>query len=166
MAASASEFVAGHYTSTWNAVDLGKTEVGFSLRPMWYKEDIRIDDFGDTTVDGIFRGANVRLSFELIQWGEAGVQNLVWHYMKVVGTTPAIGSIDVAKVGQPIAEWMAQLVLTPVSAVNLSLKTYTFPLCAPDTDHGAFNLNSRLRRATCNLIVYPNLTTGVLFTSA
>ena len=78
MAADSSRFVAGHYTAAFtggaenaaSSLDIGTTETGFDIRPQFYREDIRTDDWGDILVDGIYRGFNVYLSFELVQWVE------------------------------------------------------------------------------------------------
>lgn len=157
MPADASGFVAGHYTGTYNSLDVGTTEQGFMIDPVFHREDIRTDDFGDTIVDGIYRGYNLRISFELIRWSAAARDALMFPFDATLGTLAGIGQTIVGSFAK-------SLVLTPVSGINSNAKTYTFPLCVADGNHGGFNLNTRTRRARCNLLVFPHPTTGVLFT--
>lgn len=160
MAADAGSFVAGQYTALWVAADIGTTESGFSIKPQYYKEDIRIDDYGDAVVDGIWRGYNLRVSTQLSEWTKAGRQSLQFPFDTTLGTVINIGQ---SLIGGGYAK---ALTLTPVALINSANKTYTFPLCVPDGDHGGWNLNTRLRKVDVNVLVLVNRTTGVLFTQS
>ncbi len=160
MAADSSGFVSGHYLATWNALDLGRTEIGFKIRPNYHIEPIRDDAYGDAVVDGIYRGYDLFIDFDLTLWTAAERQNFQYAFD---GGTP--GTIQ--GVGQTIVGSFAkQLILTPVSGINSNNATYTFPLTAPEPGHGEFDLNTKWRRLKCRLKVYPALSTGVLFTSS
>lgn len=161
MPADTSSFVAGHYTATYGGVDIGTTETGFELRPTYYKEDIKIDDFGDTIVDGIYRGYNLRVTFELVQWTSAGREALQFPFDLEDGGT--LGTIRF--VGRTLKSFSEALVLTPVADINVANLTYTFLNVTPDGDHGAWNLNTKLRRVRCNLLCLMNsLSGGVVWT--
>jgi hypothetical protein len=151
-------FVAGHYTATWNSTDIGTTEDGFTINPSSFREPIKIDDYGDAEVNAIFRGININLTFELVQFGSTGAALLtdaIW------GDTP--GTIN--DVGQTYVTARAkELILTPVSGINSNNRVYTFPIVVPNQSHGGFKLNTKNRRLRADLMVYPNISTGLVFT--
>lgn len=161
MPADTSSFVAGHYTVTYNAQDLGTTELGFDIRPVYYKEDIRIDDFGDTIVDGIYRGYNLRISCQLSEWAAAGREIIQFPFDKF-SDGAVLGTIQ--DVGKTLVFFAKQMVFTPVANINVNSLTYAFPLTVPEGDHGGWTFNTKLRRVTINMLVLPNRATGLLFT--
>lgn len=167
MPADTSNFVAGHYTVTIanssgaSPLSIGTTEQGFRMTPRINGEEIRIDDFGDSVVDGIYRGYNILINCSLSQWGAAGRQRAQFVFDEVVGTLGTVGLIGQTWVGGGFAR---QIVFTPVSGINSNNKIYTFPLCIPQGDHGGFELNTRLRRINMNWLALVNATTGVVFT--
>lgn len=163
MAADTSSFVAGHYTLTYNGVDVGTTEQGFEMRPRYSREDIKVDEMGDSLVDGIYRGYNITITASLSQWGASGRQAFQFPFDTVVGTLGKVDLVGQTMVGGGFAK---QLVFTPVAGINTNNLTYTFPLVIPDGDHGGWNLNTRLRRVQINVIALVNRTTGVIFTQA
>lgn len=167
MSADSSTFVAGHYTAAFTggaensgtALDIGTTEVGFELRPQFYREDIRIDDYGDTVVDGIFRGVNVFLRFELVKW-VSGIERVLWPQSGST-TNPHTYHGDMgAHIGKTWQHLAGSLVLTPVADINSNLKTFTFHKVLPDGEHGAFSFNSRLRRMSCSFLCLPNISSS------
>jgi hypothetical protein len=162
MAADAGSFVAGHYTAGWGTAPqtIGTTESGFRISPVFYREDIRIDDYGDSIVDGIWRGYNVRVETQLSEWTSTGRQAIQNPFDTTFGTIIDIGK---SLVGGAFAK---QLVLTPVASINSANKTYTFPLCVPDGDHGGWSLNTRLRKVDIRLLVLVAKATGLLFTES
>lgn len=164
MAASTSKFVAGHYTAAYTAqtvannpannLDLGTTETGFTMRYANYSEDIRIDDYGDTIVDGIFRGFNCYVGFELVKW-VANITELIQpHYADAIDAN--FGDLG-GFIGQDWQTLGGKLVLTPVAGINANLKTFIFHICRPEADHGAWTFNTRLRRVRCNFLVMPTI---------
>lgn len=155
-----SRFVAGHYTATYSGVEIGTTEIGFDIRKANYAEDIRIDDFGDTVVDGIYRGYNLRIAFQLSEWAAAGREVLQFPQDLEDGGTMG----DMQFIGRTQVSFSKPLLLTPVAAINVSNLTFNFPLTIPEGDHGGWNVNTKLRRVTCSLIAFVNRTTGVVFT--
>ena len=156
MAADNSGFVAAPYTATWDTKALGFTEQGFQFSPIYARDDVRVDSFGDCLVDGIYRGYNLRLTFDLMEWNSAARESLANPF-----DAAGVGTLD--GIGKTLRHFAKQLILTPKSGINSLAKIYTFPLAIPDTDHGAFAFQTRSRRLRCNLIVLPDLTTGKLF---
>ena len=151
-------FVAGHYAVTWGSASLGTTEVGFNFKETQFKEGIKIDDFGDTEVDGIVRGFQTRVDFVLSEWKAAGRQAVMFPY-----TDSGIGIVD--GVGRTIVGggYAKSLVFTPVSNIHNLNKTWTFPLSIPEGDV-AWTLSTKLRTVAVKMIAYPNRATGATFT--
>lgn len=161
MAEGAYVFVAGHYTAAFTgngqtSLNIGTTEVGFEMRPTFYREDIKADDFGDTLIDGIYRGANVSLTFELIEW-RANATALMWPVNAADGDMGTVSGNALSLVGMTMQSLAGSLVLTPVTGISASLKTYTFLKVIPDGQHGGFSFNSRLRRMRCSLLCLPDI---------
>lgn len=149
MAAVTSQFLAGHYEATYDNTDIGTTEVGFNLNRTWNREDIRVDDFGDTVVDAIYRGYSLSIDFQLSSWSVVAIDKLMHPFSGTMGV--------VTDVGQAVFTVIAkELVLTPVTGINDLNLTYTFPRVVPDRDHGSFSLNTKLRRFRCSFLVLTN----------
>lgn len=161
MADRAYEFVAGHYTALFTGngqtnLAIGTTEVGFEMRPTFYREDIRADEFGDTLIDGIYRGANVELTFELIEWRENAAA-LMWPVNAANGDMGTTGGNALSLIGQTMQSLAGKLVLAPVTGINAKLQTYTFLKVIPNGQHGGFSFNSKMRRTRCSTICLPDI---------
>lgn len=153
-------FIAGHYIATWDGVDIGTTEEGFEIRPSHYREDVKIDDLGDTIVDGVYRGGQAGIIANLSEWNAAGREAIQFPYFKkvVAGSMTKfqlgdVGAIIVSGSGGGIGAFAKALVFTPVFS---TLKKYTFPLVMPEPDHGSWSFNNRLRRVAVNMIAVPD----------
>jgi hypothetical protein len=157
MAADSSGFVAGYYTCSWAAADLGITEAGWELVPSLSYEDIKGDQLADTIIDGIWRGWNLSLRATLIEWTPAG--RLACQYPASIATAD-VGNYVVQDIGKTIigGGFAKQLILTPVANINSNLKTYTFKYCAPspNSGHGGFRMSSNHRKIMVDLRVYPD----------
>lgn len=153
-------FVAGHYSVTWDGEDIGTTEEGFEIRPSHFREDIKIDDLGDTVVDGVYRGGQAGIVANLSEWNKAAREKIQFPYFDrvIIGSETEfrlgnVGAIIVSGSGPGVGEFAKALVFTPIFA---SLKPYTFPLVMPEPDHGAWSFNNRLRRWALNMIAVPD----------
>ncbi len=154
----ASGYVSGHYTVTWNSQDIGTTEVGFNYRQTVYKEDIKIDDYGDTIINGIVRGIQMRIDFELSKWTTALSSGIMFPYKdSTIGTIEGIGRSIIG------GGYAKPMIFTPIANINSNNKTWTFPNTLAEGDV-SFALNTKLRRVTVRMIAYPTEATGVLFT--
>ena len=96
-------FVAGRYTGTWNAVDMGLQENGFMLSGQSSEELIaKSDAYGDTVLDTIYRGANWFMEFTALGY-KAGTIAPLWPFA-------TFGSLGlVGRLGSSLAQ---SLVLT------------------------------------------------------
>lgn len=88
-------FVAGAYTSTYNSVAIGITKEGYRLRFQFLKRLIdKSDQYGDTILDAVYRGANVNLTLQAIEY-KAGTTGPAWPYA-ALGVLGTIGRLDSA----------------------------------------------------------------------
>ena len=86
-------FVAGAYTGTYNAVAMGLTKEGFRLRFQFLKRLIdRSDQYGDTILDAVWRGVNVNLTLQAIEY-KSGSYTPAFPYA-ALGVLGVIGRLD------------------------------------------------------------------------
>ena len=83
-------FVAGRYSGTYNAVDVGITDDGYTLQQDLSVEAIdESDAYGGTLIDFIYRGGNAFLRF-MSKAYKAGSISPLWPYGALgVGATAA-----------------------------------------------------------------------------
>ena len=125
--------VPGVYVGTWNATAMGETtSEGYALRYRPSKKRIEnTQTYGDTLIDGIFRGmVGVQVVVTLKEW-TAAIRSLLWPWGNTAtpafdGIAGQVGLLDSASVAK-------QIVLTaasgsPAAAAN-SPATITLPLC-------------------------------------
>ncbi len=59
--------IAGGYTSTYNSVAMGQQEDGFRLRNSYAKEEVRSNTYGESVIEGVYRGGNCYLQGVFIE---------------------------------------------------------------------------------------------------
>jgi hypothetical protein len=155
-----SRFVAGHFIASLysgpgtvgtSIGTIGTTETGFTLIRENHIEPIKIDEFGDTTVDGIYRGSNLRIRMQGVTYGATAQAVLANFYDTTIGVIGPVGQTIGGQLGR-------KLVLTPVAGINSNNIQFTFPVTAPDGNSGGFNLNTKNRRTDIDLLVFPLVT--------
>ena len=110
------DFIAGAYSITSAAVDLGVTLNGFRLAWSADDEPITVDLYGSQPIDRIFRGiSNMTLSFDVVQLTTA-IRTAALRYFN-------------AGVGQ--LEEAGTLLRAQTKAVSLILTALTGPAAAP-----------------------------------
>lgn len=72
-------FIAGPYTATWNGSALGHTENGFALRVSSAAELITADAYGDSVLDGVYRGGNYFVQVVGLEYSSA-LTAAFWPY--------------------------------------------------------------------------------------
>jgi hypothetical protein len=172
-ATNTSNFVAGAYSMTYapisssnTSTDCGLIRDGFYLTPTIHQEAVTVDRWGQSVVDTIIQGGNYTLTFALSEYAKALTAGIVRPFDSVAdGTWSQIGTAGSQNGGK--------IILAPYAypgnmaqIANTNLKTYTFPLCVPNGDHGAFNLNTNLRVVECSFMILTNASTGVGYTTA
>lgn len=125
-------FVAGAYTATYNAKASGQAAQGYRISHSFFKRLVTGDLGGDTPQDGIYRGREQFISYELIEAVSAAIPDLVDPYASTLGTPHTMGVIGTLDVGYSGFTGKAkQLILTAVtgsSADDSGPATITFPL--------------------------------------
>lgn len=142
-------FVAGPYSGTYNAVDVGISENGYELQQESAVQDIAPSDlYGDSVIDSVYRGGNVFMQFEGKAY-KAGVITPFWPWaaLGVMGTVGRLASnvaaaqVLTAKAGTSAAASPATLTST------LAMLAANFP--------ARLLYSSVLRTVPVRLRVYP-----------
>jgi hypothetical protein len=165
-------FVAGHYTATYNSKAVGQTEDGFRIDFTVLKRIVTGDQFGQTPQDGIYLGQEVFVQYTIIEPEAAGIDDIRFPYSDTVGTPWEVGvcgTMDVrgAGTGSPTSKALS-LVLTAVSgttAANDAEATVTFPLTILAENFPiSMLLGNDLRSIPIRQRVYPNVSTDLFGT--
>jgi|SRR5947209_6447683 len=142
-------FIAGRYSGTYNAVDVGITEQGYELQQDAQEETIgETDAYGLSVIDWIYRGGNVFLQFDSMAY-KAGSITPFWPY-------GALGVMGV--IGRLASDLALPMVLTsttgtPAASAPATL-TATKSLLASNNP-ARLLYNSKLRHVPCRLRVLP-----------
>jgi hypothetical protein len=148
MAGLAPLSIAGHYNATLDLSTIGCTMDGFRITPTNSVDPVVVDCFGDTMIDGVYRGQNVTVDFQMSEFTQPAVDKILKNFGTTEGAIEDIGRL-VVKHGLAKA-----LVLTPAYA-DTGKDTYTFPHVFPQGPK-AFNLNNRLRVLSVSLMCFPD----------
>lgn len=112
-------FSPGSYTVTLNSVSLGLVNDPIRIQRAMRAQEITVDLYGDSVVDGVYRGGRVFVMIVLAEW-TANIRAAIWQFNADFGQTGLHGRLlsDVAQ----------SLVLTPVAstpAATLGNNTFT-----------------------------------------
>jgi hypothetical protein len=153
-------FIAGPYTVTYNAVDLGISEDGIELEHITYADLVRGDNQGDSVQDGVYRGGDMFLSLTLIEWDKDALHAAMNPYGSTVSTLGEMG-----QVGRLMMNLAQQIVATPVAGTTAASAALTGPV-AMDTLTAAkcilaenfpvrFQMATRLRKVPLRFRILP-----------
>ncbi len=156
-------FIAGHYTAAFtppsgSSASIGDTREGFRLRENHHKQDIQTDTYGDGEVDGVGRGLSAEVQLDYVDYDL--IRSVLY------GQNP-IGDAK-SNVGLLLTTLAGQLVLTPVSGTTAASNgggAFTATKAIVTTDIETM-LASKLRSGPCTFKLYPNSSTGKLYTFA
>lgn len=98
-------FAPGYYAQTFDGDDCGLVEGVRRLRRKFFWEPIKADKWGDTTIDGVYRGGDVFLSVVFKEW-KAPIKTKICN-MFVPADFGAVG-----EVGELITNFAKVIVLT------------------------------------------------------
>lgn len=157
-------FIAGRYTGTYNAVDVGICKEGYELELDTELDDIgETDAWGGTVIDGIWRGGNCHLQFTSEEAG-AGALASFWPYGGALGSAGVLGIlVDTAAatpfpMGQLASNIALAMLLTVVAgtpaAASIATLTASKALLAKNYN-GKLLFNSKLREVPVRLRCYP-----------
>jgi len=151
-------FIAGRYSGTYNAVDVGITENGYEKTLQLKQENVEGSDaFGDAILDYIYRGGDCFLEFDCKAY-KAGTKTPFWPWgaFGVMATAAA----PIGRLASNVASAMvlSAAANTPAAAAPASL-TATKAILSPGFS-GKLLYNSKLRRVPVRLILLPVESTG------
>lgn len=175
MACGQSDFVSGTYQGyIWdpltgsvppdaiNWLSIGVTDDGFEIEMETSIQEITVDQYADSMVDGIYRGGNCYINATLAQFGAQGARMLRQAYVdsKNISTVDdhISGEGQLGTIGCSIRNYAFPLVLrrvAPIAADN-SADRYIFPVCIVDPNLPIrWTLQSRLWTLPVRLRVLP-----------
>lgn len=155
-------WVAGRYSATWAASDLGVTRRGWELDVEFKEEAINETDlFGQAMVDAVMRGADVSLSAELTEWTTT-TRAAMWHigggtWGRIATTAAPIG---ILKSSIAVALVLSSTANTPAAAAPATL-TAAGAVYAANANPRVV-LDSRLRTIPMRWQFLPSYSGGTL----
>jgi hypothetical protein len=163
--ANLGEYIGGRYAGTFNAVDLGPTENGFTLKQSLKEEVIEeSDQYGGSILDYFYRGGMCQLQCDCKEY-KAGSRTPFWPWGALGVISNAAGPI-----GRRASDVASPIVLTSTAGTPAETKpaTLTGSYAAPAPGFtGDLLFNSKLRRVPIllQLLPYVNGANTVWFTT-
>ena len=144
--------VSGAHTVTFGGKTLGYTESGYTLEYIYKGQPVNFEEFADSTVDMVNRGAEVHLEATLKEWHADALQSVIspWNSTPATNDPAAIpasafGNYNACPAGQLAVQqgYADELVLTPYSCTPSAAAPSTTVTYAgiPGTDYTAANYN-------------------------
>lgn len=75
-----SQVVSGAYKCTYEGLDMGLSQEGFTLNTRVSGQNIKADIAGEAIIDSLYRGIEMSISFTLNNWNAEAVQHLLWWF--------------------------------------------------------------------------------------
>lgn len=168
-------FVAGRYTGTYNATDIGITNDGIEIQQESRWEAIEAsDNYGDSIIDGVYRGGNCYLQAESKAY-KPGSLAPFWPWGGMGALEPSIGgsglgimqwwggSSGVYPIGRLASSVAQSMILTAIAntafnntPANAIVNTLTAPLAILAPNFSARLLfHTRLRQVPLRLLALP-----------
>lgn len=113
-------FIAGRFTATLGAADLGQTADGWRVSHSLFKRPITGDKFAQTVQDRILQGAEMFVTSRLIEYNATGAANAFWPLSATLYDMGVIGRLDSA-----VAD---SLVLTAIAGTPAAATPATFTM--------------------------------------
>ena len=121
--AASAGFIAGRLTAFYSGATIGQVSDGFTIEHIPRKRLITGDVMGpDTPQDAVFRGHDVFIEFNLMEYDATSVSNVIWPY-GTLGAAPDVGRMDIAGTGTITAVLI--LTDTGVASVPAENKPHT-----------------------------------------
>jgi hypothetical protein len=188
-------FIAGRYSNVYNAQDVGIAERGIELQQDSRWDEIsQSDAYGDSLLDGIYRGGTAFFQYSLLQFGLGGLSGTAlaafWPWASKLGVMQTVGSgANPTPVGRRASDVALSSVFTSTAGTPAATQDFTTgqsPIGGPNAITAAktilapnspatLALNTRLRQLPVRLVCLPqdttvgfaaNITGTVWFTSA
>lgn len=150
--------IAGHYTATWNAVNIGTTRDGFRIIEQNHDEMVHTDDYGDAACDAVNRGTDVEVELDYAEY--ALILPLLDSHSNSggVGTSQGFANSQAGQLASAIALPLVLTAAVGTSAAALDNSPtgfWTFYLTKVITDVDTL-LANHARQGRLRLKCYPN----------
>jgi hypothetical protein len=152
-------FISGAYSAFWGGSPLGMIDRGFTLTYAKLGTKITSDQAGDTILDTIYTGVDVRIRFTLSEVDLASAQFLLWNVDQLGTAFGDAGNLGTSEFlnTQPLTLIKCGGVVFPpgqggFTAANLI--TFFHTALAPDHEVN-INYSPAHRKANVSLLVYP-----------
>ena len=153
--------IAGPYTASWQSAAVGQSQNGFRLRSSVNKEMVRSDAYGDSAIDGVWRGGNVMLLFVGIEY-TAGLP-VFWPYGGAFGLFGQAGTLDV---GSTFAQQISLTVTSGTPAVGNPTNLSGNQSILDENFSGETEFRSGARVLPISMRLYPYVNSGTRFFTA
>jgi hypothetical protein len=155
-------FVAGRYSGTLNAVDIGITEDGYHLRWKFEKDPVnKTDAYGSTLIESFYQGANVWCGGVFKEF-KAGVIAAVSPY----NTWANVGAVnfDLGIIGRADTGIATALVLSATAGTPAAVNpaTLTAQVVQDDSAQVEQNFGPTHRKTPFLFRLYPTNPSGVI----
>jgi hypothetical protein len=154
-------FVAGRYSGTYNAVDVGITRDGYNLEQESSGEVLdETDAYGGSVIEAVYRGGSCFLSFTAKAY-KAGSTTPFWPWGAL-----GVMSTAAAPIGRLATDVASAMVLTATAATPAATAPATLTATkAILASNGSASLlfNSKVREVPVRLQLYPYVSTNVVW---
>lgn len=138
-----------------NAVDIGTFEGSLRENRTMHAQDVRAGRFGDTVLDGVYRGANVFQIVVIKEWTEI-IRDAIWPFDEELGNTGIHGRM--------LTDIAGSLVLTAIAGTTAAVQgpvTRTYPLAILSPEHNTeLIFGAEERNIPIVFRCYPNISSG------
>ena len=153
-------FVAGRYSVTLASADLGITKEGWKLTFDVKQQEInRSDLYGDALIDMVYRGTNVNLQSDSLEY-KAGPLSALTQYQGTLGLQGTTG-VFASPSGGIITMTVTTGTQAQLNGSAINTLTATKAIIAPNANI-ALMFDSTLREFPIRLVLLPDLVGGVV----
>lgn len=149
--------ITGPYIGLWNALALGTmNDDGFELACTIQGQEINASDaYGQTLVEGVYRGQNWRVRIRGLEWNKAGLLDSLTAF----GRTGASGTFtpQLTAIGDKMSTYAKVMLLTSILGnppATPQTLTASSAIIAPQS-RTDFNLTSKMREMPIEYILLP-----------
>jgi len=159
--------IAGAYTGSWNSASLGQSQSGYRLRATQNKEMVRSDSYGDSAIEGVFRGGDVFLLWTGIEYASA--IGSWWPYGSAFGAMNTGGGgnpVGLLDVGSSLAQQVSLTAATGTPAIGNPTNLAGSQAIIDENFSRETMLSSNARMLNFSMRLYPYVNSGLRFFTA
>lgn len=153
--------VSGNYLVYWNGVIIGYTDQGWNVEMSLNGEVLRFDDWGETPIDLVHRGAQVYVEAVIKEW-TAGLIAALWPWGNPGATAGSFGNVYCPGRMAVAGDIAKTLLMTPACTASpagqLAADEWTFHKAVVDPDLvSRINFNNMPRLVPLRFITFLSL---------